>query len=573
MPITVLFASLACLLGPQEAAAPLELALLSHAELARELEGLAALHPELVQRSTLGTSRAGRPLEFLRLSGPGAEGTRPALLLVANLDGARVFSSSVALQHARALAEGYATDERVRALLDSTTVYVVPRANPDAAEARFETPRAERRASGIDVDNDRDGRTGEDEPADLDGDGRIAWLRVRDPDGEWIEDESDPRVLVEADRGKGQRGVFRLWPEGRDLDGDERVAEDPPRDGRVDRNFPAGWQQHAQDGGLFPSDDPEARALLDFVLARPEIALVLVYDAQDNLVGEVKGVGDDAPRVLRIPPEGVLESDAKLLGEIARRYREATGSTVKAEGAERGTFTRWCYEQRGLWTLAAALWDIPLEPPEPEEAPAEEPAEKNEPHKGKEKDGAPRPSDDAKRLEWIDAAGAAEAWRFMPWKPCEHPELGAVEIGGFAPFARLEPPAAEGARIAARHLEFLLDLGALLARVEIAECTREELGQGVTRVTAVIENPGFLPLLSRSGRRTETTRPAKVVLVLPEAARLLGGERQRLLSNLPGSGGRQEYQWLVHGPAQMELGVSVESAHAGSAFRKAEVQR
>jgi hypothetical protein len=303
---------------------------------------------------------------------------------------------------------------------------------------------------------------------------------------------------------------------------------------------------------------------------------------------------------LRIPPEGVLESDAKLLGEIARRYREATGSTVKAEGGERGTFARWCYEQRGLWTLSAALWDISLEPPEPPEepaadgaqageagqeageeaaaqqapaAPAEEPAVKDEPRKGKGKDDEPKPSDDAKRLKWIDAAGAAEAWRFLAWKPFEHPELGPVEIGGFAPFARLEPPAAEGAEIATKHLEFVLDLGALLARVEIAECTREELGEGVTRVTAVIENPGFLPLLSRSGRRTETTRPAKVVLVLPEAARLLGGERQRLLSDLPGSGGRQEYQWLVHGPAQMELGVSVESAHAGSAFRKAEVQR
>jgi hypothetical protein len=303
MSITVLVSSLPCLLvWPQEAAAPPELALLSRAELARELEALAAGHPELVQRSTLGTSRGGHALEFLRLSGPGADPARPALLLLANLDGARVFSSSVALQHARALAEGYATDERVRALLDSTTVYIVPRANPDAAEARFESPRAERRASGIDVDNDRDGRTGEDEPADLDGDGQIAWLRVRDPDGEWIEDETDPRVLVKADRSKGQRGVFRLWPEGRDLDGDERVAEDPSRDGRVDRNFPAGWQQHAEDAGLFPSDDPEARALLDFVLARPEIALVLVYDAQDNLVGEVKGVGDEAPRVLRVPP-------------------------------------------------------------------------------------------------------------------------------------------------------------------------------------------------------------------------------------------------------------------------------
>src|SRR5262249_12838512 len=158
-------------------------------------------------------SRGGRSLDALRLAGAGAAGdkARPAILLVANLDGARVYSSAVALQHARALAEGYASDAKVKALLDSTTVFIVPRANPDAAEARFATPRYEQHASGPGVDDDRDGRMGEDPPADVNGDGVVAWIRVKDADGEWKEDPTDARALVKADRVKGERGVYKLW--------------------------------------------------------------------------------------------------------------------------------------------------------------------------------------------------------------------------------------------------------------------------------------------------------------------------------------------------------------------------
>jgi hypothetical protein len=356
-----------------------------------------------------------------------------------------------------------------------------------------------------------------------------------------------------------------------------------------------------------------------------------VYDAQDSLVAEVKGVGDDAPSVKRVPPPGVLESDARLLNELGKRYRAATGSAVKSDAGDAGTFARWCYEHRGLFTLSAALWDIPIEDakkekdggkkgagqedddapkegsddpkaegdakeggaenddasapaePEPKALPDEaskaddetktddaqnDDSKKEDPKRAK--DDAPKPSDDAKRLEWIDSAGPEESWRFLPWKPFEHPELGPVEIGGLAPFARLEPPPAEGGAIAAKHAEWFLTLGALLPRVTLAECTRETLGEGVQRVTAVIQNDGFLPLLSRSGRRAEAIRPAKVRLLLPDAGVRLGGRAQELLDDLPGSGGRKEYTWLVQGPAEMEIAVTVESTHAGSATRVAE---
>jgi hypothetical protein len=115
-------------------------------------------------------------------------------------------------------------------------------------------------------------------------------------------------------------------------------------------------------------------------------------------------------------------------------------------------------------------------------------------------------------------------------------------------------------------------LGKDLPRVGLPECNREKLGDGLWRVTAVLQNDAYLPLLSRSARRTETLRPAKVVLVLPTAAKLVAGNPQELCSELAGTGGRKEYEWLVAGPDAMELAVRVETDHAGSVLRKAEVK-
>jgi len=555
----------------------------THASLTAELKRIAEAHPDVATLHLLGRSRGERTIEALRLTGPardadgGDTDLRPGLLLVANLQGPRVFESAVALDHARRLAEGYASDEAVRSLLDTTVVWIVPRANPDAAEARFETPLFERWAGTTGIDNDRDGRQGEDPVADVDGDGQITWMRVPDPDGEWMADPTDERASIEADRNKGERGVWKIVREGRDLDGDEEASEDAPGDTRVDRNFPAGWEEHEAHAGLYPTDEPEVKGLIELVLANDNLALVVTYDGLDNLVDEPKSVDDDANSVKRVPPAGVLQSDADLLTEIGSRYREATDSEAKGGDPDEGTFQRWAYEHRGLITLNAVLWNMPTEAPAAEEEEGEEAEEEGdgdededaEDEDAEDEDDA-EPSEDAKHLLWVDGAG--EDARFVAWTPFEHPELGPVEIGGFAPFARIEPPQSEWAAISEKNFEFFLTLGELLPRLAITECTAEELGDGVWKVSAVVENDAYLPLLSRSARRTRTTRPARVRIVLPDVATLLSGRVQELLLDLPGSGGRHEYTWLVHGPDGMELGVSVDSDHAGEAFQKAEVK-
>ncbi len=559
---------------PQDDAAR-ELELRDHDALRMEIARIADTHA-VASTVSLGISREGRVIQGLVLDG--AElAAKPAILLVANLEGPDVFDSAVALDHARALAEGYGSDEAVTKLLDTTRVYVIPRANPDAAEARFLTPREERTTGGRGIDNDRDGRSGEDGPADVDGDGLVSWMRVPDPEGKWMEDPTDPRASVEAKIVAGERGEFRLEVEGFDRDGDEEVAEDPERDTIVNANFASGWEEHGEHAGLFPSDEPEARALMEFVLGHDDIALVLCYGAPDNLNEKPKSVADDAPSKMRVPPEGVLQSDADVLAELAERYEETTENSASREADDAGTFQRWCYDHRGLLTLSTVLWEMPEEwkeedPPPEEEGEADADEDETEEAVEEEEEEEPEndlePSLDAKRLTWID--GSEESWRFVDWRPFDHPDLGSVEIGGFAPFALREPPTDEMALLADVHLAFLQELGGLLARVTVAECTAEELGGGLWRVTVTVANNALLPFQTRAARRSRTVRPARMVLDAGDGA-VVAGPAQVLIEDLHGE--REETTWLVRTGDPDAITVTVETTHAGIASASAEVKR
>ncbi|MBK7643034.1 MAG: hypothetical protein IPJ19_08275 [Planctomycetes bacterium] len=354
--------------APQEAHAPL----MTQQELHEALARVAAEHSELASVIAVGRSRAGREIEGLSIHAGERTSGRPAILLVADVDGPYVWTSTLALEEARALLEGYATDERAKKLLDTTTIYVIPRADPDAAEARFATPLFEQWASGAGVDNDRDGRLGEDPPADVDGDGFVTQIRVANPEGEWIEDPTDPRALVKADPKKGQRGKWKLWTEGRDLDRDEKIAEDSELDGTVNQNFPQGWRELDPRAGRFATDEPPARALCDFLLLHKDVSLVVTYGAQDNLVEKQKTIGDGRQRTKRMPPEGTIDSDGELYAEIGKRYKKITESKAKGDNDAHGSFQAWCELQRGLWTLNIAGWSMPLDEAAPKKEGAAE---------------------------------------------------------------------------------------------------------------------------------------------------------------------------------------------------------
>lgn len=542
---------------------------LSAQDVAAEFERLETQHANLAKRVPVGRSRGKQSILALRLAAGEQAAGRPALLVVANLEGPYAWTGGLALDEARELAARYASDDKVRALLDTTTLYFVPCPNPDATDARFATPRVEQRASAPGVDDDRDGRVGEDGPSDVDGDGRILMLRKLDPEGRWIADPADARAMMQADPVRGDHGRWKLFVEGRDSDHDEQVGEDPLLDVQVARNFPHGWNEHAPESGAWPTSEPEAQGLCDFVLAHRDIQLVVVYGALDTLVAPQKSGAGGSGGLLVSPPE----ADAKLLAELGKRYGALTSSKSKSEGDDRGTFQAWCQFERGLWCLSIAPWSLPLDAPAPKKE-GNAPADKKDESGGKDaqaaggekdkkKDADERePSDDTKRLRWIDEKG--ESWRFVAWKEFQHPELGAVEIGGFAPFARIEPPEGERAAIADAQRAFLVALGDLLARVQVVDAKAQDLG-GVWKIEATLSDEALLPPISAAGRRTGTVRSVRVRLRLPADSKIVAGDAQTLVGDLAGSGGRRKLEWLVTTRDIGALRIEADTDFAGTA--------
>jgi hypothetical protein len=174
-------------------------------------------------------------------------------------------------------------------------------------------------------------------------------------------------------------------------------------------------------------------------------------------------------------------------------------------------------------------------------------------------------SEDVARLAWADSHD--DAVRFLEWQDFDHPQLGPVQIGGWAPFALTEPPVAMRQKIADDLATFVLGLGEPLAQVEIASFTATQLSKNLWRVEAAVENNSLMPLATKAGERARTTRPARLVLALPPKAEIVAGEAKQLIRNLDGTGGRAEFTWLIHAKNPEQLGLTITTDHAGSASK------
>jgi hypothetical protein len=120
-----------------------------------------------------------------------------------------------------------------------------------------------------------------------------------------------------------------------------------------------------------------------------------------------------------------------------------------------------------------------------------------------------------------------------------------VEVGGFQPFCRLNPPAKELDDLGERHFRFLIELTSLLPRVEFRTTKVDSLGGGVYRIAASVVNRGYLPTMSEMGRLSRRAYPLQIELQPPEGAELIQGPLRRRLDRLAGNGGASEQTWVV----------------------------
>ncbi len=108
------------------------------AEINAKVGELAAAHPELAAVSTIGNSLEGRAMRMIRISGPDQPGNprsgRPQIMFNGCQHAREWVSPMTVMYIAEQLTTQYASDPRVRALLDSAEILVVPVVNPDGYE-------------------------------------------------------------------------------------------------------------------------------------------------------------------------------------------------------------------------------------------------------------------------------------------------------------------------------------------------------------------------------------------------------------------------------------------------------
>lgn len=152
---------------------------------------------------------------------------------------------------------------------------------------------------------------------------------------------------------------------------------------------------------------------------------------------------------------------------------------------------------------------------------------------------------------------------FVAWEAYQHPTLGQVEIGGFRPYAVVNPTGDQVAALGAPHGEFIARLGGMLAKVQFVEATAESIGGGLWKVDAVVENAGYLPTSLAHGRINGAV-DATLVQIQVDAETIVSGDAKTARTNLiAGSGGTVNYSWVIRANAGQTIEITSRAMKGG----------
>jgi len=171
---------------------------------------------------------------------------------------------------------------------------------------------------------------------------------------------------------------------------------------------------------------------------------------------------------------------------------------------------------------------------------------------------------DRQLLQWMDKE---KIDGFVAWTKFKHPDLGGVEIGGFKPYATVNPPPAKIADLGKTHAEFAVYLPSLFPKIGIAKLEATNHGGGIFRIKAEVENSGFLPTSLAHAVTARAVKPTMVQIQVPPESIISGSQKTSFVQALAGSGDRAKFEWLIKAKAGDTIELKVVSQKAGSAKR------
>ena len=355
--------------------------------------------------------------------------------------------------------------------------------------------------------------------------------------------------------------------------------------------------------GLDPDEEYTLKEIVDIINAS---GITGGQEVTESMVASFLGLG---------AAMSIDNEDMPIIQEVQKDYKEALKKAElgypenRAKGVRKGSFVAYCYFQYGVPVFSADLWAVPEPKKEPEEkdkdaltieklktmssddflalddkiiedflkeqgAPANFKASmvkdmvkagkvtpeqmvkmmESMPKKPPTKEGE---HPDSYILKWSDEVLKDKG--FVDWKPYTHPTLGDIEIGGFAPYVKVNPPSSDMKKTIDFHSDYYIDFMNRLPQLGIKETQVEAQGDGVYQVTVYFTNSGWFPTSTAQGRRAMASWPIRAELKLSQGQSLFSG---RSVVNIPfinGSGGTKKAEWTIRGKKGSKITITAGS--------------
>ncbi len=504
---------------------------------------LADAHPNLVKVESIGKSYEGRDIWALTITdnSVGNADKKPGFYIDGNIHSNEIQGAEFAMYIAWYLAESHNEVDYITSILQDKVFYIVPTINPDARENFMTAPNTMHspRSGMIPIDNDRDNLYDEDGMDDLDGNGSITQMRRKSKRGRWKQDPDDPRLMVRV--GVDEQGDYELLgSEGFDNDGDGRVNEDGT--GYYDPNRDWGWNwqpNYVQRGAYkYPFSVPENACVKDFVLQHMNIAGAQSFHNTGGMLLRGPGAEEDKGTYNATDIQvydAIGEKGEKLIPGYD--YLTVYKDLYSVFGGE----LDWFFGSLGVITFTNELYTSYMMFNE------------------REASNADRYAFD-KDLLFEDA--------FVEWKAFDHPQYGAIEIGGFKKNYTRANPGFLIESDAHRNMAFCLYHAYHTPKLVIDEVKERSLGGGLKEITVTVANERMIPTHTNHDVKNNIARPDYISIkgVQPIAGMVVQDEDLNIsveqknrperiaVDNIPGNG-TVKVRWIVKGNGNYTIDV------------------
>ena len=552
------------------------------------IKNVAKAYPNITKLVEIGKSTMGRPIYVLvitnmktgttidahvRLRNMRKEGVKnvqpmkpyqgkPGFWICGSTHGNEYTGTEVSLYIIDKLVSGYGSDDEVTRIVNDQTFYICPVVNADGLYNSLEKGISQRQNS-MKKDDDNDGKVNEDGYDDLNGDGHITQFRYKDPQGQYVIDEEDPRLMIRLRRGeKSEKPLYSVITEDKDNDRDGKRGEDGERGIDLNRNFPEGWFRTdgmAGGQGDYPTSAPEIHAIAEFFTNHTNILMAQNYHTSggftyrpmgtaphpqlhpkdvavfDMIMGKkyLEIIGEEVPEAWQKPEalnqfKEELRKTSKNKYAISRGYVLPRGWRVSySEDRDRrysyGMASDWMYMQLGIYALTTELWN-------PQNDIKDFPQFEGQ---------TARLQSQRAFLKYQDEKYGGKL--FTPWKKFNHPELGEGEIGGWIPKYRSNAlPGEPLIGVCEKHWQFEKFRAGLQPEIVITEAKARLLYTANSASDAVVSQKGDQVTIKKSKSRGKY-KIVEVTATIENKGKLA----THLARGAQLAGNREDIVWLI----------------------------